>query len=136
MSLNRKFAVGAVLIAAGTLYLAYLGAASSWRYYVLVDECVEHSTEFVGHRLRVNGKVAAESLVIRDDRQLATFTLCGATERLQVTCPGPLPDNLAEEIDVVVEGRLESGTALRLAGDRVLTRCASKYAAQADSEER
>lgn len=136
MSLNRKFAVGAVLIAAGTLYLAYLGAASSWRYYVLVDECVEHSADFAGHRLRVNGKVAPDSLHIRDDRQLATFTLCGATERLEVSCPGPLPDNLAEEIDVVVEGRLKTGATLHLAGDRVLTRCASKYAAQSESSER
>ena len=41
---------------------------------------------------------------------------------------GPLPDNLAEEMEVVVEGSLEPSGCLR--GDRVLTRCASKYASE------
>jgi cytochrome c-type biogenesis protein CcmE len=39
-----------------------------------------------------------------------------------------LPDNLKEDIDVVVEGRLNESGALQ--GDRVLTRCASKYQSQ------
>jgi cytochrome c-type biogenesis protein CcmE len=39
-----------------------------------------------------------------------------------------LPDNLAEKMAMVVEGRLDdSGT---LHGDKVLTRCASKYQSQ------
>jgi cytochrome c-type biogenesis protein CcmE len=47
---------------------------------------------------------------------------------LKVICSGPLPDNLAEDMDVVVEGRLEEPDLLR--GDKVLTRCASKYGSQ------
>ena len=35
-----------------------------------------------------------------------------------------MPDNLAEDIDVVVEGTLQANELL---GDKVITRCASKY---------
>jgi cytochrome c-type biogenesis protein CcmE len=38
-----------------------------------------------------------------------------------------LPDNLVEGIDVVVEGTLEKQGRLR--GEKVMTRCASKYQA-------
>jgi cytochrome c-type biogenesis protein CcmE len=79
--------------------------------------------------MRVNGKIVAGSLNISTTRQQATFKLSGSRSELAVDCAGPLPDNLAEEIDVVVEGRLdESG---QLVGDKVLTKCASKYATQA-----
>ena len=81
-----------------------------------------------GKALRVSGKVAPGTLDIRADRSGATFTLCGASGRLPAECPGPLPDNLAEEMDVVVEGRLSAEG--HLAGERVLTRCASKYEAE------
>jgi cytochrome c-type biogenesis protein CcmE len=61
-----------------------------------------------------------------DNRHHATFVLEGGQDtRLQVICAAVLPDNLAENMDVVVEGRLEVRGVLR--GDKVLTRCASKY---------
>lgn len=133
MSLNVKLAVGALLIAGATVYLAVLGASSSWRYYVHVDECAENQAALVGNRLRVSGKVAPQTLHVHADRSLATFSLQGAQAQLAVSCRGPLPDNLAEDMDVVVEGTLEPtaerGSALQLRGDRVLTRCASKYQA-------
>jgi cytochrome c-type biogenesis protein CcmE len=125
MSLNAKLAVGTVTVAIATAYLAYLGASSSWRYYVHVDECVEGLDALQGCRLRVNGRVGANSLQIRDDRRLAHVVLRGERAEIRVSCTGLLPDNLTEEMDVVVEGTLEDGGLLR--GDKVLTRCASKY---------
>jgi len=122
-----KLAVGAVVMALATAYLAYLGASKSWRYYVLVDECTQTGDKFVGQRLRVSGHVAANTLVVRQDRGLATFSLQGLRSELQVSCQGPLPDNLAEEMDVVVEGTIQQSGHLR--GEKVLTRCASKYQA-------
>ena len=130
MSPHTKLAVGAAIMACATAYLAYLGASPSWRYYVLVDECAQERDKFVGQRLRVSGRVATKSLNLRSDRKLATFVLCGQQSNVQVSCKGPLPDNLAEDMDVVVEGTLEKDGLLR--GDKVLTRCASKY--QADEK--
>jgi len=106
-----------------------MGAATSWRYYVMVDECATNADELTGQRLRVNGHVAPKSLEVSDDRLEARFVLQGTKERLNVTCTGPLPDNFKEDMDVVVEGILEQRGVLK--GDKVMTRCASKYEAQA-----
>jgi len=125
-----KLAVGAAVMALATAYLAYLGASTSWRYYVHVDECAQTKEAFIGQRLRVSGRISAETLIVRADRSRATFTLEGQQARLPVSCLGPLPDNLAEDMEVVVEGILQSNGELR--GDKVLTRCASKY--EADGE--
>ena len=127
---SAKLVLGAAVMALATAYLAYLGASQSWRYYVLVDECTQNAGTFAGQRLRVSGQVAANTLVVRPDRGLATFTLEGQRSKLPVSCDGPLPDNLAENMDVVVEGTLQPSGLLR--GEKVLTRCASKY--QPDEE--
>jgi cytochrome c-type biogenesis protein CcmE len=63
-------------------------------------------------------------LTIVDDRRRATFDLAGELHTLHVACRCPLPDNLAEGIDVVVEGTLQADG---IQGDKVITRCASKY---------
>jgi cytochrome c-type biogenesis protein CcmE len=125
MSPHTKLAMGAAIMACATAYLAYLGAATSWRYYVLVDECVQGQDQFVGQRLRVSGRVATNSLQMPRDRSTAHFVLRGQQHTVQVSCQGPLPDNLAEDMDVVVEGTLDQDGHLQ--GDTVLTRCASKY---------
>lgn len=126
-----KLAIGAAVLALATAYLAYLGASTSWRYYVHVDECTRSPDTFVGQRLRVSGRIGASTLVVRQDRSLATFTLHGMHSQLSVSCRGPLPDNLAEEMEVVVEGTLQSDGQLQ--GQKVLTRCASKYEAGGQS---
>lgn len=128
MSPHAKLGLGAVIIACATCYLAYLGASTSWQYYVHVDECVEGGNQFVGKRLRVSGRIGLNTLNVDDGRRHADFVLCGDEGSLHVSCRGPLPDNLAEGIDVVVEGTLDQPGAIK--GDKVLTRCASKYQAE------
>lgn len=120
-----KLVVGGLVLALVTGYLAYLGASSSWQYYLTVDECAAQPGQFTGKRVRVSGRVATDSLDIRADRGHATFVLQGHDSSVQAECPGPLPDNLAEEMDVVVEGTLVRADFLQ--GRKVLTRCASKY---------
>lgn len=128
MSVATKLFVGGVVLTSMLAYVAYLGASSSWQYYLTVDECAANAKQFVGRRVRVSGRVDPGSLVIRDDRSAATFLLTGTQGRLHTTCPAPLPDNLDEDMDVVVEGRLDNVTHLQ--GEKVLTRCASKYQSQ------
>ena len=120
-----KLTVGAIVIGGATAYMAYLGAASSWEYYLTVDECVADAAAIAQDRMRVSGTVATDSLRIAADRRQASFILEGQKARLNVLRSGPLPDNLAEGIDVVVQGRLDASGRLR--ADKILTRCASKY---------
>jgi cytochrome c-type biogenesis protein CcmE len=132
MSPLAKLILVFVIVAAGASYLAYVGASTSWQYYLLVDECAQSQGELIGRRLRVTGRVAPNSLQLRADRRLASFVLCGQHSELQVSCNGPLPDNLAEGIDVVVEGTLKRDGVIL--GEKVMTRCASKYQADSTAE--
>ncbi len=128
MRVPWKLALGALIVAGVTGYMAYLGASSSWQYYLSVDECLTHGSDIAGDRVRVSGPVGRQTLRVSDDRREIRFFLEGKSGRLPVVCSGPPPDNLAEGIEVVVEGRLDSSGCLR--GDRLLTRCASKYKAR------
>jgi cytochrome c-type biogenesis protein CcmE len=125
MSAGSKLAIVGLLLGGVTVAMAYLGAARSWQYYLTVDECLQRLATLPGYRIRVRGTIAANTLRLPPDRSGATFSLEGAEAELPVVCSGPLPDNLAEGIDVVVEGRVDESGVLR--GERLLTRCASKY---------
>ena len=131
-----KLTIGGLVVMGVTFYMAYVGASASWKYYLTADECIANAGKFIGSRVRVSGKVAPESLKMTADRRQATFKLQGLSGTFDVSCQGVLPENLAEDMDVVVEGRLEQSSLLR--GDKVLTRCASKYEPQesATSSER
>lgn len=129
MSTTVKLGIAASIIASVTMYMAYLGTTTGWQYYLTVEECLGQSPDLVNQPIRVNGRVVAGSLQIAPGRDHADFKICEADFELPVHCAGPLPDNLAEEMDVVVEGRLDQ--AGNLQGDKVLTRCASKYDSEA-----
>jgi cytochrome c-type biogenesis protein CcmE len=128
---GRKLAIALMVVAGVTCYMAYLGGSSSWRYYLTVDECLANTASLGAARIRVSGRVAPDSLCIAPDGRQATFSLAGAGGHLPVVCSGPLPDNLAENKEVVVEGRLENSGSLR--GEKVLTRCSGKYKSAAPS---
>ena len=129
MTPGLKLTLGGLVIAGVTAYMAFVGASASWKYYLTADECAANAATLVGTRVRVSGKVANDTLHVTSDRRHADFTLRGSTGELPVACTGQLPENLTEDMEVVVEGRLEAGGLLR--GDKVLTRCASKYEPQA-----
>jgi len=130
MSIGKKLSLAGLVVAGVTGYMAYLGAASSWQYYMTVKECVDNAKDMTGQRVRVSGSIAPGSLVIAADRQEARFSLTESGTSIPVVCKGPLPDDLSPDksMDVVVEGHLEGGYTFH--GDKLITRCASKYDAQ------
>jgi cytochrome c-type biogenesis protein CcmE len=125
MSGSRKLLIGGLVIAGVMAYMGYRGAAKSWQYYLTVDECCADRARLVGQPLLVSGRIASGSLAVDDGRTRASFTLAGETSNLQVVCAGPLPGNLAEGVAVLVEGRLDRQGLL--CGEKLMTRCASKY---------
>jgi cytochrome c-type biogenesis protein CcmE len=125
MTTGKKLMIGGVLVAGLTGFMAYRGASASWQYYLTADECLAERASLGGHRLRVSGRIAAGTLAVDSDRTHASFALETECAELKVVCSGPLPDNLADGVAVLVEGRLDDESLLR--GEKVLTRCASKY---------
>ena len=124
MSPNVKFTLGGLMVAALIGYLAFVGAAASWQYYLSVDEAVADMASLRGKRIRVSGRVMPGTLTINENRREAEFYLASATRPLHVACKCVIPDNLAINIDVVVEGKLQEEGLL---GQKLITRCASKY---------
>lgn len=129
---STKLILACLVVAGTTAYMAYLGAAQSWQYYLTSDECLADLDGFAGKRLRVSGKMAEGTLQRTHGSGHLTFDLQGTDRVLPVVCTGTAPDNLAEGIEVVVEGRLDANGTLR--GDRLLTKCAGKYASQRSAE--
>jgi len=125
MGTGTRLVVGGVLVAATTLAMAWLGASESWQYYMTADECLRQGPTLVGRRLRVSGTIVEGSLLRETARPAARFALQAAAGELAVDYRGSLPDSLATQRAVVVEGRLVSEG--RLLGNRLFTRCASKY---------
>ena len=130
MSTGKKLAIAGLVVAGVTAYMAYLGASSSWQYYMTVQECLDNAPQVAGQRIRVSGTILPGSLTIAPDRQEARFSLGEGGRSMPVVCKGPLPDDLAidKPMEVVVEGRVEGSSLLR--GDKLITRCASKYDAR------
>lgn len=128
MTMRKKLIVAGIVVAGVTAYMAYLGAAASWQYYLTADECLADSARFAGQRIRVSGKIAAGTLQVAENRRQAAFAIEGTGGQLPVVYIGPLPDKLAGGIDVVVEGRLDDAGTIR--AEKLLTRCASKYQSQ------
>jgi cytochrome c-type biogenesis protein CcmE len=130
MPVRAKLLLGGIVLVGVTVYVAFLGASSSWQYYLTVDECAASLPRMTGRRVRVSGVVAPGSLKVGADRKSARFVLQGSSSSLTAICEGPLlfPDNLAEEMTVVVEGSVEEDGSLR--AEKLLTRCASKYESQ------
>ncbi len=126
MAGGTKLILAGLVVAGTTAYMAYLGAAQSWQYYLTPDECLADMDGLAGSRLRVSGKMAEETLRHTPGSGQVTFDLQGTDGCLPVVCTGTIPDNLAEGIEVVVEGRLDADGTLR--GDKLLTKCAGKYA--------
>jgi cytochrome c-type biogenesis protein CcmE len=131
MTTGRKLVIGGALVAGLIAYVAYRGASASWQYYLTADECVSEGKSLVGQRLRVSGRIAVHTLSVDNARTRACFVLAGNDANLSVVCSGPLPANLAEGMAVLVEGRLDDAGLLH--GERVLTRCASKYESRAST---
>ena len=133
MTIGRKLAIAGCVIAGVMGYMAYLGASSSWQYYVTVDECLTDAARLAGRPGTREREDCARIARNHQDRRGANFALEGTAGKLMVNCAGPLPDNLAEGAEVVVEGRLDAAGTLR--GEKLLTRCASKYKAQVASDD-
>jgi cytochrome c-type biogenesis protein CcmE len=106
----------------------YQAMQSSWSYYYSVDEFSANTSPPKNTSLRVAGKVK-EGTVARDlQKMLLTFTLAGASSEITVSFAGTIPDNFAENIEVVVEGRLDTSGSFQ--ADRLMTKCESKYKAK------
>ncbi|OGO32418.1 MAG: hypothetical protein A2Z29_02125 [Chloroflexi bacterium RBG_16_56_11] len=125
---KRRYLVGGIIIILAITYLAYTGFRASAAYYLTVGETVAQASSLNGENLRVNGKIAAGSVVNDISTLTLKFDMTEGEKRLPVVYKGPMPDNFRADTDVVVEGHLDSSGVIL--ADKILTKCPSKYVPQ------
>jgi cytochrome c-type biogenesis protein CcmE len=124
--MNVKFAVvGAVLLLA-VGYLVLTGLQSTAVYYLTVSELQSAGSGVNGRAVRVAGQVAPGSVERLNGGLALRFTVQDDSGSFPVTYRGgPVPDIFGEQVQVVVEGRLQQdGT---FAADTLLAKCPSKF---------
>ena len=126
---QRRFIVGAVVIAAAVSYLVYAGIKTTSVYYFDMDQFLAQRTAHAGEDLRVKGWVRAGSVRWDASTNKLAFELArqDGSEPVPVAYTGILPDMFAEGREVVVEGRYD---VPGLHAKQIMTSCPSKYEPQ------
>ena len=125
-----KILIGVIVIGGGLGYFTFQAMQSSWSYYYSVDEFSANISDMNNYSLRIAGRVKPGS-VNRDLQNMnLTFTLAGAKTEIPVIYVGTVPDNFTEDIEVVVEGRLDENKSFK--AKTLMTKCESKYKAKVE----
>jgi cytochrome c-type biogenesis protein CcmE len=126
---QRRFVIGATLIAAAVSYLVYAGIRTTSVYYFEIDEFLPRRATHEGEDLRVKGWVRSGSIKWDARTNDLAFDLArqDGSGPIPVAYKGILPDMFAEGREVVVEGNY---AATGLTAKQIMTSCPSKYEAQ------
>lgn len=123
-----KIIVGVVVIGGAMGYFIYQAMQSSWAYYYSVDDFAVHKSAVKNNSLRIAGRVQKGSSERDLQKMRLTFTLAGSETTLPVSYEGVVPDNFAEDIEVVVEGHLAPDGVFQ--ANKLITKCETKYQAK------
>ena len=123
-----KTVIGVIIIGGGITYFMYQAMQSSWSYYYSVDDFTASQSDVKNFSFRIAGKVKQGSIIRDLEKTNLTFTLAGSQSEVSVRYVGSVPDNFAENGEVVVEGRLNPSGVFQ--ADMLMTKCESKYKAK------
>ncbi|MHB8381435.1 MAG: cytochrome c maturation protein CcmE [Candidatus Binataceae bacterium] len=142
MRFRLRFVIGTALVVGAIVYLITTAIRSTSEYYLTVNEVAGRQAELVGQPLRIAGRVKPGTIAwdpatltlqfgmipIPDPNADPAVRPVSTAEPASytVTCAGePKPDMLADNRDVIVEGKLDSDG--HITATQVLTSCPSKY---------
>lgn len=123
-----KIIIGVIVIGGGIGFFMYEAMQSSWSYYYSVDEFSANTSLVADSTFRIAGKVKAGTIDRDIEKILLSFTLAGNKSEIPVEYKGIVPDNFTEDIEVVVEGRMDVAGVFQ--AGTLLTKCESKYEAK------
>ncbi len=123
-----KLIIALLVISSAGGYLLYQLFSSTWVYYYTVDEFVNSplykpsaSEDSNNPVIRIAGRAKLGQRVTMPFE----FEVSGQQTSVSVRYNGPVPKNLTNDKEVVVEGRMGSDGVF--SADKLLTRCESKY---------
>ena len=120
-----KFAIAGSVLMLAVGYLVLTGLQSTSVYYLTVGE-LKATSNSVGRPVRVAGNVAPGSVEKLNGGLALRFTVEDESGSFPVVYRGgPVPDIFGDQVQVVVEGKLQpDGT---FAADTLLAKCPSKF---------
>jgi cytochrome c-type biogenesis protein CcmE len=133
MKKNGRFMVGLVGVAAVVTYLIWTGVSETMVYYMTPVELmakVEADPSFRVVGVKVGGKVVPGTYQRVEGQLLHTFMvrdLVDESVTFQAEYSDALPDTFADDVEVVMEGRLREDGVFE--ATTLLTKCGSRYEA-------
>ncbi|MFO7245355.1 MAG: cytochrome c maturation protein CcmE [Thermaerobacter sp.] len=132
MTLRTRLALVGGVVVLVVAYLMVSGFSAGKVYYHTVDEFAAQQDALEGQFVRVSGVVLPGTVDWQPTQVRLEFTL-GSAEGGQAAVPVVYdrvkPDLLADDVPVVVEGRMGADGVFH--AERVLVKCPSKYEAAA-----
>lgn len=130
MNLRSRVALVGAVVVLVIGYLMVSGFTAGKVYYYTVDEFLPQSASVGDDFVRVSGVVAPGSIDWQASRVSLYFAMTGENGEgpaLPVSYDRVKPDLLADDVPVVVEGRMGADGVFN--AERVLVKCPSKYEA-------
>ena len=123
--MNPRFAIAGGVLVLAVGYLVLTGMQSTAVYYLTVGELSAQANP-AGRPVRVAGNVAPGTVEKLDGGLALRFVVQDGSGSFPVVYKGgPVPDIFGEQVEVVVEGKLQpDGT---FAADTLLAKCPSKF---------
>ena len=130
MKAQTKFVLGAVMIFASVGYLMATGIKDTGMYFLTPSELaarVNDDRSFHDVGVKMGARVVRGSIERNVETQTITFEITDGDQTYPVSYRGLAPDTFTDEVEVVVEGRLNrSGT---FEATTLLAKCGSRYEA-------
>ena len=130
-----KIVISVVVVAGALSYLLFSSFGSSMVYYKTVDELLGEPERFAGQPIRINGVLVPGSVRQKPGTDEFRFQLKKNDQALDVEYSGILPDAMQDGRELVVHGALQPNER-RFVASEILTRCPSKYEAEAEAANR
>ncbi len=125
-----KIVATVAIVGGGLVYFVTSGLDGAMVYYKTVSELLDEQARFDGRPVRVNGVLVAGSMRQKPGTDQFRFQIAKQGRTLDVVYEGILPDAMQEDQELILHGVLRADTRLFSASE-ILTKCPSKYEAQA-----
>jgi cytochrome c-type biogenesis protein CcmE len=132
MKTRAKFMLGGFLILGTASFLAAKSTAATAQFYLTPHELAERlkaDDSFRENGMKVGGRVVPGTIVRSPGNKEVRFvmrdTMATSDARFTVVYKGVIPDTFTDSVDVVVEGKLDSGNTFQ--ATVLLAKCASRY---------
>jgi cytochrome c-type biogenesis protein CcmE len=120
-----SFLIAGLAIAGAVIYLVVANTQASAAYYMTVKE-LRACTSCADRTVRVAGIVAPGTIQRTSTSEAVKFTVADGTLLMPVVYNGIVPDVFKDNVQVVVEGKLQNGV---FRADNLLAKCPSKFQA-------